>query len=277
MTQQGPDGNPAVAPADFLAFGQRTRVIGDRYLDDGNAAQGKERGDLGTELEAAAFERQPADEFGAKHLVTGGLVGDVQSIQTVGEPGQKTAAEIEADPRRRRPAVQHARTIDHLRPALQDRLDQAGIVPRVVFEVGILGDDDVAGHVRQGGADGRALAEVARMAQQPAAAGVSLQRMPRAVGGAVIHDDDLFVDVDGKHPVEQKPDRVLLIEDRDDDAQFQFFLSRCFSWRHIRRVSIPGENGTLELSCPPQRTFSACKDREAIPAHALFDQHSPDS
>ena len=48
--------------------------------------------------------------------------------------------------------------------ALQDRRQQAGIVVRIVFQVGVLDDGHVARHVFDRRADGSALAAVARMA-----------------------------------------------------------------------------------------------------------------
>ena len=44
--------------------------------------------------------------------------------------------------------------IDHVGPALEDRLDQPRVLGRVVLQVGVLDDDDVAGRVLEARAAG---------------------------------------------------------------------------------------------------------------------------
>src|SRR3712207_7861225 len=48
----------------------------------------------------------------------------------------------------RRPPDEEARAVDHVRPALEDRTDDLGDFYGVVFEVGVLHDDYVAGGLR---------------------------------------------------------------------------------------------------------------------------------
>ena len=53
-----------------------------------------------------------------------------------------------------------ARAVDDVGLALDDRLDELGILRGVVFEVGVLDDDDLAGGVAEPGPQGRSLALV---------------------------------------------------------------------------------------------------------------------
>jgi hypothetical protein len=77
-----------------------------------------------------------------------------------------------------------------------DRLDQRGDVDRVVLEVGVLDDDDVAVQVRDRLPDCRALPPILRQADElDAVASLSpvSDGFGRTVGGAVVDDDDLLV------------------------------------------------------------------------------------
>ena len=93
------------------------------------------------------------------------------------------------------PLAGEARAVDDARLAPHDRRQQLGPVLGVVLEVGVLHQDEVAGHVGETGADGRALAPVGLVHDDAhGAVGELAEHVAGAVGAAVVDDDDLEVD-----------------------------------------------------------------------------------
>ena len=97
-----------------------------------------------------------------------------------------------------------------------------------VLQVGIKGDDDLAGRVLESGEDRRVLAEVALKQDHvrfPRARSVlGAQQRDRAIGAAVVHEDALVRCAQLIErliePHEQLRQAGLLVEDRHDDADF---------------------------------------------------------
>jgi hypothetical protein len=83
---------------------------------------------------------------------------------------------------------------------LEDGLEQQGVVARIVLEVGVLDEDDVAGHVSQPGADGGALALVTLVDDQlhlvRHGGEEVLQHATRVIGGRVVHHHELLAEPD---------------------------------------------------------------------------------
>ncbi len=93
-----------------------------------------------------------------------------------------------------RPAHEAA-AIDHRRAPFQQRLQQLDVVARVIFEVGVLNDNDVARGVFKAGAQGGALAAIL-LVKDNLQIGLRIghpftQNVTRAIGGAVVDDDNL--------------------------------------------------------------------------------------
>ena len=85
-----------------------------------------------------------------------------------------------------------ARAEDDVGAAVEDGLDEPRILGGVVFPVGILNDDDVAGAVLEAGAQGGALARVLRLLQDADVVEFAFepgQDRRRAVGRAVVDQD----------------------------------------------------------------------------------------
>src|SRR5207302_8320466 len=88
-----------------------------------------------------------------------------------------------------------ARTENDICFTAQDRLEQARVFLRIVFEVGVLDENDVAGGGGETTAQGRALTAVKAVVND--AIGnrfdIAFQDRAAAVGRTVIHHDDLDV------------------------------------------------------------------------------------
>src|SRR5262249_48327172 len=87
------DGLQPVEPADLLALFLGARHVAHRHLDDGDLLPPEERDDLGAELELLAAQAQAAQELAVEHLVTGGLVGDVDAVEHIGQRRQQAIGE----------------------------------------------------------------------------------------------------------------------------------------------------------------------------------------
>ena len=111
---------------------------------------------------------------------------------------------------------------DDVGDAVDDRLDEARDVLRVVLEVGVLDDDDVAGREREARAQRRALAHVLGLQVNAhlVAAALSLgfgsqaveplvgelgEQLAAAVGRPVVDEDELLVEVDGDDALRRGP------------------------------------------------------------------------
>src|SRR5262249_49795470 len=129
------------------------------------------------------------------------------------------------------PEVEHAmrladepRAVDDVRVVLDDRLDELGILGRVVLEVGVLDDDDLAGGLAEPGAQRGALSLVAVVEDylQVAVASLHLaEDLAGAVLRAVVDDDDLRADRDLADPAEDLVDGLLFVVAGDDDREDQ--------------------------------------------------------
>ena len=102
--------------------------------------------------------------------------------------------------RTRRGLPGEARAEDDVGVAVEDRLEQLRVLARIVLEVGVLDEGDVAGDVRHGRAHGGALALVALVVHHDEAevvgvSGTSARNASSASRGAVaravVDDDDL--------------------------------------------------------------------------------------
>ena len=124
------------------------------------------RRQLRLDAEAVAVQRRLLEDVGPDRLVAGLHVGQVDVVEDVGQPGQELvgdAVPVEQDLPLARGG--EARSEHRVGLALEDRRDQRGIVGRVVLQVGVLDQADVAAHVLDRGPDRASLPHVARLAE----------------------------------------------------------------------------------------------------------------
>src|SRR5438105_15903858 len=124
------------------------------------------------------------------------------------------------------PEIQHAPLADNHEPrsvhyvglALDQGFEDMTVFPRIVLEIGVLDDAELAARLLDCRPDRRALTPVAVVAEHPdpirTGSGDLLGDLGRAVGRAVVDHDDLAIDAVGKRGVddalEQGPNELLL-------------------------------------------------------------------
>ena len=132
------------------------------------------------------------------------------------------------------PVVEHAVRLpekagakDDVGPAVEQGRQELGILPRVVFEIGILHDHDVSGGSCEACSQGGALAGIPVVQAEPDVrprGDMLREPLPRAIRRAVVHDDDFHrqpVGQRGGHDaIECLRDQRPFVVDRDDNAQF---------------------------------------------------------
>jgi hypothetical protein len=113
------------------------------------------------------------------------------------------------------------RAIDHVGVPFEQGRHQPRQIDRVVFEIGVLDDDDIACRFPDPAAHGAALARVVRLHDEPDVGELARQRLHDGGGpvvGAVVDHDDLLRHGNVSHAPEDLLDRPLLVEGRDYNA-----------------------------------------------------------
>jgi hypothetical protein len=200
-------------------------------------------GQLGLEAEAVGADRDALQDVGAERLVARLHVGQVQVRAHVGDERQDAVPDHVPEEQHAARATDEARAEHHIGMAVEDGLDELGVVGRVVLQVRVLDEGDVAGHARDAGAHGRTFTAVLRLQDHLEAVLRRVRRgapdlvedLARAVGRAVVDHHDLLADRHGHDALEQRPHRAYLVVDRDDDGQ------RELRPHDARIVAIPGD------------------------------------
>jgi len=110
----------------------------------------------------------------------------------------------------------------------EERFEEDGIFLRVVLEVGILNEAEIALGVADGGPDGGAFALVDFVTEEADPGfmgGEALEDVPGAIPGAVIHDDEFALHLLGEWRIEDLAEAALddgpLVVDRDEYTEKQ--------------------------------------------------------
>ena len=134
----------------------------------------------------------------------------------------RDAVPVEQDlPLRRR---REARAEHRVGLALENRRDERGIVGRVVLQVRVLDQADVAAHVLNGGDDRRPLAHVPGLADDAdprVGRGQFIEDVRRSVTAAIVHAHQLHGQADrtGQHAADDRAKRTRFVIDGNQDAE----------------------------------------------------------
>ena len=132
-------------------------------------------------------------------------------------------------------ATKKARAEHRVRLAGQNWRKQAVIFRRVVFQIGILNDDDVCGRVGDARAQRRTFALIHFVAHQLDARLVLRERLellPGVVGRTIIHDDELLNRSLGEHDPDDFGDGGGLVEYGHDGRQARGDVSIGLDFSH---------------------------------------------
>src|SRR5262245_28263558 len=102
----------------------------------------------------------------------------------------------------------------------EDRLDELGIFGRVVFQIGVLHDNNGAGGALEAGAEGSAFALVLGLINDRMSFRLEFrENVARAVGAAVVNENDLLGNRRSFHATNQLAHPLFFVIDRDDNRQ----------------------------------------------------------
>src|SRR5262249_12608046 len=117
-------------------------------------------------------------------------------------------------------AANEARSENDVGAAVSDGRQHLHVLVRVVFQVGVLHDDHVTGGLREPRPQRGALAliDVVIRANQILRRRQSLKHVASAIGGAVVDDDDLFLEAGyGANPLDDLGNRGGFVVHGNDD------------------------------------------------------------
>jgi hypothetical protein len=217
------DGADAVSPADFFAFFVGAAVVGNGNFVDGDLELGDLGGDFRLEAEAVFLDGDFFEDVALEDLVAGLHISEVQVGEHVGHEGEELVAHGV-------PEVEHAvhagteeaRAKDDIGLAEKDGREELRVLVGVVFEVGILDDDDVGMDMLEAGAKGGTFALVDLMGEDADAVvglGELLHGVPCTVFGAIVDHHELRDLGSGKDFLDDEVKRAFLVVDGDDDAK----------------------------------------------------------
>ena len=213
VADDAPEGLDAVFPGDFLAFFVGSASVGDGDFIDAPIALGNFGGNFGLEAEAVGFESDTLEDFATEDLVAGLHVGEFEVSEDVGEQGEGFVGDIMPEVVDALGSAEKAGAKDHVGSAVEDRVEKFVVVARVVFEIGILDEDNVTGDFCEAAAEGSAFSLVVGLEEDTKVAEVNrvaaveggrlslpgslklghfFEDLTGAVGGAVVHQYDFL-------------------------------------------------------------------------------------
>jgi len=213
-----------VAPADFFTFLIRSAMVADADLVDDHVELRNFGGDLGFEAEAVLLDCDPLEHLAFEDLVAGLHVGEVEIGEHVGEQREEFVTHHV-------PEIDDAVCIaageagakDDVGLAALDRREQLRVFVGVVFEIGVLHDDHVAGRQGKTGAQRRAFALVDIVVDNSVdqRGDLGAEGVSGAVDGTVVDNDDLLLgNWCGADAVHDGSNRAHLVVAGDDDGKF---------------------------------------------------------
>ena len=213
-------GGDTILPADFFSFFVRPAGIGNADFIYFYIQLGYLGSNLWFEAKTVFFDLYLLKNIPAEYFVAGFHIGQVQVCQHIGEEGQKGVSKHV--PEVENPAVitgDKARTVHYIGLALKNRLNQLRILLRVIFQVGVLDYDHVAGCLPETGTEGCTLSLVSLMKKDSyRIAGHCPENLAGSIGGAIVNDNDFFVQSNSFDSGADLPDGLFFVVDWNDNG-----------------------------------------------------------
>ena len=211
----------AVTPSYLFSLFVRSAIIGNADLENSGAGFCYLRGNLGFKPKPVLLNGNAVQEFAAKHFVTCFHVSEIQVCKHVGQQREKPVSHHMPEVNHpMRPAAQEPGTEHNIGMILENRCKKYGVLTRVILQVRILNDDQVAGRCLETRTQSCSLAKVALLQHElmDPPMGLRFKKFPRSIGRSVIHDDDFNVlDRCRADRIYHNFDRRSLIVTRDND------------------------------------------------------------
>ena len=163
---------------------------------DANTVLGYFGGHFRAKLEAGTVEGNRPQQVGIEYFVAGWLVGKPLVVQDVGQQGNDLTANVKTHIRVAIFRFQEPGPVNHFFFPFRNGFYQCQIILGFVFQVGILHNGNIARHVLDGGADGRPLSLIMVVQHHfyVRYGCVGSQPVAGAVGGAIIHNNNFFIE-----------------------------------------------------------------------------------
>ena len=213
----------AVTPSYLFSLFVRAAIIRNADLVNSGARLCHLRGNLRFKPKPVLFNSNAVQEFAPKHFVTCFHVSEVQVCKHVGEQREKSVSHHMPEVNHAmRPAAHEPGTEHNVGTILQNRRKEDGVFVRVILQVGVLNDYDVARSCLETGAQSCSLAKIAFLQHDLIDPPVrfSSKKFSRSVGRSVVHNDNFHVfDRRRANCFNHSFDRWSLIITRDNDGE----------------------------------------------------------
>src|SRR6266853_267893 len=161
---QAPQSAEAILPAALFSLGVGWARITDANFVDAQPAFGYLDGNLRLETEAVLLKRDGLNDFPAEDFVASFHVGHIHVGQGVRNQGENQVPYRVPDIKHEvPPATEKTRTVYYVSPALNERFQQRGILRRIVFQIRVLNDYEVAGCGLDAAAQGGSFSHIRRL------------------------------------------------------------------------------------------------------------------
>src|SRR5262249_46497302 len=157
--------------------------------------------DLGLKAKAVSLEFDRVEHLASKDLVTNLHVGEVQVGQHVAEKSQTDIRDVVPEVKDTMGTAMKPISKNNIGSSLEDRIEEIGIIARIVFKISILHQDDVAGCMFEAGAQGSAFSTVAVVQNDLNGCAMRLlhlaldlrQHLTRAIAREVVYNHQLLL------------------------------------------------------------------------------------
>jgi hypothetical protein len=214
-TDDTPEGLNPVFPSDFFAFFVGAAGVRDGDFVDAPVPFCDFGGDFRLEAETIGFELNTLEDFAAKDFVASLHVGEFEIGEDVGKQGKHFIGDVMPKIVDTLRSAEEAGAKDNVGTTVNDGFEEFAVVTRIVFEVGVLDEDNIACDFREATAESGAFtlvvglekdAEIAEVngigaiecGSLSSARGLELRELfedlASAVSGAVIDEDDFLAE-----------------------------------------------------------------------------------
>jgi len=150
--------------------------------------------DLRTEFESPAFQANATQDGDPESFVCSRLVSDASAVKNIRRERQDAVRDPVLPRHSDRLPLQETRSVNNVRFAADNRLQDRAVIIGIVFQIAILNQDDVARSQFDALADRGSLAGISRgvMSDDDSIASLLVERLACAISRSIIDHHDLF-------------------------------------------------------------------------------------